>query len=936
MVIQETPTQGPAERVLILVREFCGELHADRRARAEVTLDSALDRDLGLDSLSRVELIARIERSFGRHLPEEALTEAETPRDLLRLLAGARVAAAHVPVPIETEPADAPARPAPDYTANLLEALDWHAGEHPDRTHVVLLQDGEQQPMTYGELRREAGELASGLIERGLLPGQTVALMLPTSRAYFQSFAGVLLAGGIPVPIYPPARLSQLEDHLRRHARILDNAGCRALVTVPQARSVARLLKSHVGSLRVVATPEELMADGAGAGPLATPPIPTGDTAFLQYTSGSTGDPKGVVLTHAGLLANLRAMGAAADAGPDDVFVSWLPLYHDMGLIGAWLGSLYYAYRLVVMSPLAFLSRPAEWLWAIHEHGGTLSAGRNFAYELCLGNVRDEDVEGLDLSSWRMAFNGAEPVSPDTLRRFQKRFARHGFRPEAMAPVYGLAEACLGVAFPPLGRGPRVDRVRRAPFQASGSAEPAPEGEAGCLRFVGCGEALPGYDVRVVDAEGGEVGERREGRLLFRGPSTTPGYFRNPEATRALLRGEWLDTGDRAYRVGDELFITSRVKDLIIRGGRNVHPHELEEAVGDLEGVRKGCVVAFGCSDPDTGTERLVMVVETRETDAGARADLLRRIEETAVGLVDLAPDEVVLSPPRTVLKTSSGKVRRAATRELYERGALAQTQRAVWMQVARLLGSGVGPQFRRAFRRAGEAAYAAYAWVVFLLGIPWLWLLVALTRDPARARRLMRRASRGLLAVLGVRLTVDGDPAAPGGPRVVVANHGSYLDAVVLAAVLPPDFAFVAKSELERGAAARVFLRRLGTAFVERFDRARSVQDSERLSEALQEGRSLVIFPEGTCTRGAALLPFHMGAFLAAAHADRPVVPVGIRGTRRVLYPGRWFPRRRPVHVTVGAPLHPGGAEWGAAVELRDRAREAVRAAWKGGPAAG
>ena len=146
MVIQETPTQGPAERVLILVREFCGELHADRRARAEVTLDSALDRDLGLDSLSRVELIARIERSFGRHLPEEALTEAETPRDLLRLLAGARVAAAHVPVPIETEPADAPARPAPDYTANLLEALDWHAGEHPDRTHVVLLQDGEHGP----------------------------------------------------------------------------------------------------------------------------------------------------------------------------------------------------------------------------------------------------------------------------------------------------------------------------------------------------------------------------------------------------------------------------------------------------------------------------------------------------------------------------------------------------------------------------------------------------------------------------------------------------------------------------------------------------------------------------------------------------------------------------------------------------------------------
>jgi acyl-CoA synthetase (AMP-forming)/AMP-acid ligase II len=243
---------------------------------------------------------------------------------------------------------------------------------------------------------------------RDIKPAEPVAIMLPSSPDYFFSFFGVLMAGGIPVPIYPPARPSQLEDHMRRHVRILDNCLATTLITVAEAKRVAQLLKSQARNLRHIVSVSELMASSA------IPTLPTlsaDDIAFLQYTSGSTGNPKGVVLTHANLLANIRAMGKTVQASSKDVFVSWLPLYHDMGLIGAWLGSLYYAALFVVMSPLSFLARPERWLWAIHRYRGTLSASPNFGYEYCLRRIKDEDLHGLDLSCWRAAFNRRPRVS---------------------------------------------------------------------------------------------------------------------------------------------------------------------------------------------------------------------------------------------------------------------------------------------------------------------------------------------------------------------------------------------------------------------------------------------------------------------------------------------------------------------------------------------
>jgi len=921
--------------LLAVVAQTLAELQRDRERAPPVTLDSLLDRDLGLDSLARVELLVRVEQAFGVALPENTLQIALTPRDLLAALD--RALAPGVPAGDGNRPPGAAVRhPAsvalaadeesPSEATTLPEVLDWHATVHGARTHIVFLSDAGEEELSYAQLKAGAARVAAGLQLHGLEPRQAVAIMLPTGPDYFYAYFGILLAGGIPVPIYPPVRASQIEEHVRRHALILENAQAAILVTVPEAMRVARLLQAHVPALEHVLTPEGLSHSHADAAPVTAAPD---DIAFIQYTSGSTGNPKGVVLTHANLLANIRAMAQAVGASSRDVFVSWLPLYHDMGLIGAWLGSLYVGSRLVVMSPLAFLARPERWLWAIHRFRGTISAAPNFAYELTLKRVTDAQIEGLDLSSWRLAFNGAEAVSPDTVARFTERFAASGFTPGAMTPVYGLAESSVGLLFPPLGRGPLIDRVRRDPFVERGEALPAAADEANPLRFVACGTPLAGHAVRIVDEAGQEVGERVEGRLEFKGPSATAAYYRNEGQTRRLFHGAWLDTGDRAYMAGREIYVTGRVKDIVIRRGRHIHPDEIEEAVGALPGARKGCVAVFGCPDPASGTERLVVLAETRATGEAERDALRQAISNSTVDILGEPPDDIVLAPPHSVLKTSSGKIRRSASRELYAAGAIGGHGQSVARQLARLALHALVPQARRLARAAGDLLYGVYAGAVLVIVAAVTWLAIALTPKPARAWAMSGVAARLFFRLIGTPFTVRGLEHLPrSAASVLVANHSSYLDGVALVAALPRHYRFVAKRELRDQLVAGTYLTRIGAEFVERFDARQSVEDANRLATLPAQGASLAFFPEGTFTRAPGLQPFHLGAFFAAARAGVPVVPVAIQGTRGMLPAGERLPRRGAIVVTVGAPVTPAtpvGDAFSTAVGLRDAARAAI-----------
>jgi 1-acyl-sn-glycerol-3-phosphate acyltransferase len=928
----ETDRAHAEREVLALVAALVAELGGPR-AGTRVSLDESLERDLGLGSLERVELLVRLEHAFGLRLPDAVMAAATSPADLVAaLLAGETAAPERVP---ERAAPPEPGAAAPVATATLVEALGWHAARWPDRIHLLLREDdGSEHEISYGRLWARAAAIAGGLAARRLERGERVALMLRTERAFFDAFFGVLIAGGIPVPIYPPFRPDQIEDYAERQLGILRNAEARCLVTFPAALRVAALLRPRLGRLEEVLTAEDLAAEGVAA---PEPRCAASDGMLIQYTSGSTGAPKGVFLTHANVLANIRGIAAAIALGPEDVGVSWLPLYHDMGLIGTWLTALHFGVPVAILSPLAFLSRPARWLWTLHARGGTVSPAPNFAYELCVRRIDDREIEGVDLSRWRLAFNGSEPVSPDTIERFTRRFAGHGFRPEAMCPVYGLAEASVALTIPPIDRAPRVDRIVRSRFQERREALPAPAEDPNPLRFVGCGRPLAGHAVRIVDAAGRPLPDRLEGRIEFRGPSVTAGYFGRPEATREVLHDDWMDSGDLGYMADGELFVTGRRKDVIIKAGRNLYPQEVEEVVGDVPDVRRGCVAAFGVPDLEAGTERLVVVAETRVAPGPRHQGLRRAVVERVVRTLGVPPDVVVIAPPRTVLKTSSGKIRRSATRDAWVAGRLGRGTRPPALQWARLLAVDVLVRVRDAGLAGLRLAYALWVGIVLALGLPALWAVLAAMPAGRAADRLVRAFCRLLLALAGCPVRVDGLERLDGiAPAVLAANHSSYVDSVALLAALPRalPFAFVAKRELLHTPLIATVIRKAGHLTVERFALAESVADAAAVSAALAAGTSLVVYPEGTFRRTPGLLPFRLGAFKAAVESGRPVVPIAIHGTRAILPADTRIPRPHAVRVTIGEGIRPCSSGWPEMVRLRDLTRAAIERLLRSAPA--
>lgn len=887
-----------------------------------VGLDAALERDLGLDSLTRVELIARIEKAFDVRLPETVLDSAETPRDLLNALGDADKAHDPVTWQVQVEAHRALAGGLPEQATTLLDVLDWHLAHSPDREHALFyLGDEATESMSYRQLADAAARVAGALSRRGVLPGQSVGLMLPSGLDFFRCFLGVLYAGAVPVPMYPPARPSQIEDHMRRQAGILANCEASLLITFERIKPLAGALQGLVPTLQALCSPADLLAGT----PVLRPSAVAADLALIQYTSGSTGNPKGVELSHANLLANIRAWGSATQLSSSDVCVSWLPLYHDMGLIGAWLGSLYHAIPLVLMSPLDFLARPERWLWAIHRHRGTVTAAPNFAFDLCVKRLADSKLEGMDLSSWRLAANGAEPVSPETMARFATAFAGQGFPAESLAPVYGLAECTVGLAVPPPGRGVRIETVKRDEFVTSGRAMLAEKGDDS-LQFVSCGMPLPGHEVRIVSDTGAIQPERCVGQLEFRGPSATSGYHRNPQANAGLFHDDWLVSGDYAFLSDGEVFITGRSKDMIVRAGRNFYPYELEHAVGDLPGVRKGCVAIFGAAAvAGVGMERLVVVAETRLSDPTEREALHREIVALSVELLGLPPDEVVLAPPQSVLKTSSGKIRRADIRSLWQAGTLGEAASPAWRQGIRLALSGVAGRLGKSWQAAVAHAYGAWAWTCFgVLAAIGVLALVALPTVKARWRTC-HWLGRALVGLSGCKLETFGLEHLRGAPCVVVANHASYVDGFALVAALPDPVRFVAKAELGSSPRLKWLFERLDTEFVERFVAGRSVSDAKQLAGRAGEGAPLLFFAEGTFTPQSGLRPFRLGAFHVAVENGLDVVPISIKGSRAVLRAETWLPRRGAIVVTVEPRQHAEGDDWRAASQLRDRVRASI-----------
>jgi acyl-CoA synthetase (AMP-forming)/AMP-acid ligase II len=555
----------------------------------------------------------------------------------------------------------------------LTALLRQRADAHGDALLVHLAEDrGGEVLLTYRALLEMAQDAAAALQAHGVKPGDRVMLGVPTGVDFIKAFFGITFAGAVPVPFYPPARTKGVEDYEAHLAALIRRADPRLVIAMDRARLLTESAALAAGSRALVLTPDALKPGGL----YVPPPEDPQALALIQFTSGSTRAPRGVMLTHEGLIANMAAFIEAIAVKPEDRTVSWLPLYHDMGLIGTLLMPLYGGIPVMLMSPQVFLLDVKRWLWAIHRFRGTISTAPNFAYQLVLNRVTDAQLEGIDLSSWRLAACGAEPILPGTLEAFGRRLAPYGFDTRALTPVYGMAEVAVAASAPPMWRGMWVDRIAGAVLESEGKAVPLDNAsethgaETRETQVVSVGRVIPGYRMRIATPEGQALPERTTGEIQLQGPSVMRGYMGDPEATAAAFVDGWLKTGDVGYMVGDEVFIVGRMKDLILKGGRNYAPQDFEALASEVEGIRQGCVAAFGTADPGTGTERIVVLAETRQPPEDHPA-LAKAIASRISQALGIQPDEVALLEPGVLPKTSSGKIQRDKARQNYLKGGL-------------------------------------------------------------------------------------------------------------------------------------------------------------------------------------------------------------------------------------------------------------------------
>jgi acyl-CoA synthetase (AMP-forming)/AMP-acid ligase II len=553
-----------------------------------------------------------------------------------------------------------------------------------DDTGLRLLdRSGAETWMPWAAVFDRACAARERLLDLGIRHGDRVGLVFATEPAFFDALFGVMLAGGVPVPLYPPVRLGRLDEYRARTSQMLRAVGARLLLANRRAYHVLGEVARDAGpalGCRVLDVAPGLKARGPTNGVLTWDPgssdrgriadISPSDIGLIQFSSGTVDEPKAAALTHDALVAQAALLNGYWPDTPEirHSGVSWLPLYHDMGLIGCVFTAVERPGTLTLIPPEAFVARPAIWLQTISRYRASVSPAPNFAYSLAAQRIRDEEMEGLDLSCWRVALCGAETVVPDVMRAFQSRFARWGLAPETLTPVYGLSEAALAVTFSDITRPFVSRRFDRQSLARDGVAVEADGGR----ELVSVGRPLPGFEVRVVTDEGKPLPESRLGLVECRGPSIMERYENNPQATRNAFHDGWLRTGDLGFLWKGDLFLAGRRKDVLIVRGANHSPEEVEGAVQGVDGVRAGCAVAVSWLPEDADGEQVLLFVEARRGVArGAYEQIAAACPRRVIAATGLVADQVIVLAPGTLPRTSSGKLRRQETLRRHLAGTL-------------------------------------------------------------------------------------------------------------------------------------------------------------------------------------------------------------------------------------------------------------------------
>ncbi len=552
----------------------------------------------------------------------------------------------------------------------IIEALSHWNNKKTQKIYCRLNTISGEETLTYHDLYLEALNYCGKLRHSGIEKGDRVLLAVPNGRTFLSGFLGILMSGGVAVPVV--TRDSVFIGLNKAHeiiGHILEDCQARFIITTPQNEKLWKSLAAQLklGPINIIYDKDKSENNIAG---LPVELFPD-DYAFIQYTSGSTNLPKGVVIQHKQLIYQVESIVVGLNSSEKDIAVSWLPLFHDMGLIGTFLHSLYVGMEIVLMSPEKFLFDPKQWLLAISKYKATMSTGPNSAYSICVSRIKPEEIEGLNLSSWRVAFSGAEPVSIEIMNQFIEMFEPYGFNGRAICPGYGMAENCLAISFCVPGEGLKWDSVQRDALESKKKAIQGGTCDEKTVCFVSVGRPILDHTVHIIDEKGHVLPERSVGEICVKGPCIMAGYFHKYEETAEALKDDWLYTGDLGYVAEGDLYITGRKKDLIIRGGRNYIPQDLERSAEKVEGVRHGCVIAVGLFDEKTGTEKIAVLAEVKPQFYKKEADIKKKISRAIFEEIGIAPDEVFIYRRGTLLRTTSGKLQRAKYKKLLEEGSL-------------------------------------------------------------------------------------------------------------------------------------------------------------------------------------------------------------------------------------------------------------------------
>jgi fatty-acyl-CoA synthase len=525
------------------------------------------------------------------------------------------------------------------------------------RGFTFLQEDGNEIFLSFSEIYKRSLHRASVLKSKGFVKGDRIAIIIPDSKDFILTFYGAVLAGIIPVPIYPPFRPDMVQ-YLETAKHILKTSKANALATIPFLKG--RFKKMPV---KEILTPDEL--EQKTDAEAVDEEVSLDDIAFIQFTSGSTSNPKGVMVTHRNIAHNVRCfMDEGMQLTPDDVGVSWLPLYHDMGLIGFVFGGTYKNIPIIFMPSLMFIKRTKEWLRLITKYKATITFAPNFAYGLCTARIKD--TSGLDLSSIRAAGCGSEPISYDNLINFARHFKSVNFKENSLLAAYGMAESTLAISFSPLGEGIKAETIDADKLYEEGISVPTEEGNT--IKVVSCGKPFKLHDLAIMNKEGDMLPERQVGEVVVRGPSVTQGYYDNEKVTKDTIVDGWLHTGDLGYIANGDLYVCGRKKEIIIIAGRNYYPQDIEWAVNSVKGIRRGNVIAFGLKHGLT--ESVAVTAEYRGLKK-EEEETKQKIKNAILDKVGIRVDTIELLPPGSLPKTSSGKLQRKKTQELYQSGKL-------------------------------------------------------------------------------------------------------------------------------------------------------------------------------------------------------------------------------------------------------------------------